>query len=128
VRLVLIGGPQDGPLVETVSEHLNAAPAAFVGTLTFGQIAALAHDSRGYIGNDTGLTHLAAAAGARTVMIFGPSDPARYAPFVPEALALWQPVTLSGGVDTGAPADWDWMRDGVTPEDAIPQVLDFLHG
>ena len=126
VRLVLIGGPQDGPLVESVKVRINAASAAFAGTLTFGQIAALAHDSHVYIGNDTGLTHLAAAAGARTVMIFGPSDPVRYAPFVPEALALWKPVTLRGGADTGAPVDWDWLRDGITPEDAIPRVLDFL--
>lgn len=33
-----------------------------------------------YVGNDSGITHLAAAAGARVVAIFGPSDPAVWAP------------------------------------------------
>lgn len=36
--------------------------------------------ARVYIGNDSGITHLAAAAGARTVAIFGPTDPAIWAP------------------------------------------------
>jgi heptosyltransferase-2 len=34
----------------------------------------------GYLGNDSGITHLAAALGVRTVALFGPSDPARWAP------------------------------------------------
>ena len=33
-----------------------------------------------YIGNDSGITHLAAAAGAPVVALFGPTDPALWAP------------------------------------------------
>ena len=33
-----------------------------------------------YIGNDSGITHLAAAVGTPTVAIFGPTDPALWAP------------------------------------------------
>lgn len=125
-QVVLVGGPDDGPLVEA------AAPAPdtprFVGELTFGQIAALAHMAQLYIGNDTGLTHLAAAAGGRAVMILGPSDPARYAPFTPDALALWQPVTLpGGGVAAGSPENWDWARDGIGIDEAERRILDYLH-
>lgn len=36
--------------------------------------------ARVYIGNDSGVTHLAAAAGARVVALFGPTDPAVWAP------------------------------------------------
>lgn len=36
-----------------------------------------------YIGNDSGLTHLAAAAGAPTLALFGPGLPARYRPWGP---------------------------------------------
>jgi heptosyltransferase III len=36
--------------------------------------------ARIYIGNDSGITHLAAAAGTRVVAIFGPTDPAVWAP------------------------------------------------
>ncbi len=41
-----------------------------------------------YIGNDSGLTHLAAAAGAPTLALFGPGLPARYRPWGPCATYL----------------------------------------
>lgn len=40
---------------------------------------ALAH-AKVFIGNDSGVTHVAAALGLRVVAIFGPSDPERWAP------------------------------------------------
>jgi len=36
--------------------------------------------ARLYIGNDSGITHLAAAAGCPTLAIFGPTNPAVWAP------------------------------------------------
>ncbi|HEY3839700.1 MAG TPA: glycosyltransferase family 9 protein [Bryobacteraceae bacterium] len=36
--------------------------------------------ARAYVGNDSGITHLAAAVGAPTVALFGPSDPAVWGP------------------------------------------------
>ena len=36
--------------------------------------------ARAYVGNDCGITHLAAAVGTRVVAIFGPTDPAMWAP------------------------------------------------
>jgi ADP-heptose:LPS heptosyltransferase len=35
---------------------------------------------RGYVGNDSGITHLAATAGAGVVALFGPTDPAVWGP------------------------------------------------
>jgi ADP-heptose:LPS heptosyltransferase len=105
--------------------HTQAVPLA--GALTFAQIAALAAEARLYIGNDTGLTHLAAAAGAPTVMILGPSDPARYAPYAAHTLALWQPAALRpGGVSSGPPPAWDWARDGIDVDEAEARIAAFL--
>lgn len=44
------------------------------------KLACLLASSRIYIGNDSGITHLAAAAGARVIAIFGPTDPIVWAP------------------------------------------------
>jgi heptosyltransferase III len=43
-------------------------------------LAALLHQCRAYAGNDSGVTHLAAAVGCPTLAIFGPSDPAVWSP------------------------------------------------
>jgi heptosyltransferase-3 len=45
-----------------------------------GTLAGLARLSELFVGNDSGTSHLAAAAGARGVVIFGPSDPLRWHP------------------------------------------------
>src|SRR5690606_39181254 len=74
-QIVLLGGPGDGDILAAVRSPLQRIPRVFAGELSFGEIAVLASGALLYIGNDTGLTHLAAASGARTVMILGPSDP-----------------------------------------------------
>ena len=92
--LILLGGPDDSALVAEVAAKLKRPAVSWVGELSFAEIAALAAGALGYIGNDSGFTHLAAAAGAATVMIMGPTDPARYAPFTPNRLALWKPRAI----------------------------------
>jgi ADP-heptose:LPS heptosyltransferase len=43
-------------------------------------LAALLRRSSVYLGNDSGVTHLAAAVGTRTLALFGPTDPELWAP------------------------------------------------
>jgi Glycosyltransferase family 9 (heptosyltransferase) len=44
------------------------------------EVAALLHASAVYLGNDSGVSHVAAAAGVRTVVLFGPSPAMQWAP------------------------------------------------
>jgi ADP-heptose:LPS heptosyltransferase len=48
--------------------------------LSLSQAAALLSRSAVYLGNDSGVSHLAAAAGVRTIALFGPSDHRQWAP------------------------------------------------
>ncbi len=125
--VILLGGPGDGELVSEVASRLTAPASRWVGALDFQEIGALAAEAQVYIGNDTGLTHLAAASGARAVMLMGPTDPRRYAPFTPDHLALWKPVELrAGGARQAERADWDWARDGISAAEAAERILDYL--
>ncbi len=45
-----------------------------------GELASWLSGARLYIGNDSGITHLAAAVGIPTLALFGPTDPAKWAP------------------------------------------------
>ncbi len=48
--------------------------------------------SRLFIGNDSGITHLAAVAGCPTVAIFGPTSPAVWRPMGPKVAVLHEPA------------------------------------
>jgi ADP-heptose:LPS heptosyltransferase len=126
-QVILLGGPNDTDIIDAVRSRMATPAAALVGTLSFAEIALLASRSRLYVGNDTGLTHLAAAAGAPTAAIFGPSDPRRYALFAPNTLTLWKPAAVQQtGVATGTPPGWDWSRDGIGVDEVEQAILDFL--
>ena len=47
-------------------------------------LAGLLEGASGYVGNDSGVSHLAAAVGAPTVAIFGPTRPEHFAPVGPK--------------------------------------------
>jgi heptosyltransferase III len=51
------------------------------GVLTWPELAAVIRAARVYIGPDTSVTHLAAATGAMTVALYGPTDPRRWGPW-----------------------------------------------
>jgi ADP-heptose:LPS heptosyltransferase len=48
--------------------------------LRLAQVAAVLARSALYLGNDSGISHLAAAVGVATIALFGPSDPVQWAP------------------------------------------------
>jgi len=66
-----------GPAEEALP--LPAGAAAW-RDLPLPQLAAALASCDLYVGNDSGITHLAAAAGCPTVALFGPSDPKVWAP------------------------------------------------
>jgi hypothetical protein len=64
----------------------------------------IADEGDAAIGNDSGLTHLAAVVGTPTLALFGPTDPARTAPSG-RAAVLQPPAPGSGRLDRLAPTD-----------------------
>jgi heptosyltransferase III len=86
---------------------LDALPGAIdlIGELSLAEIAAFLHESRLFVGNDSGLMHLAAAASVPTLGLFGPTDAAEYAPAGRRAAALVSPDATMAGIEVEAALD-----------------------
>lgn len=80
-RAAIFGGP-GGAEAGRAAPVLAALPGAInlTGTLTLPEAAACLRRSAIFIGNDSGLMHLAAAAGTPTLGLFGRSKASEYAP------------------------------------------------
>ncbi len=83
-RIAVFGGRDDAERAAPLVEALSRAGLGYIGV--FGEpdlltvTAALAR-CRAFVGNDSGLAHLAAVAGLPTLALFGATDPNRYGPF-----------------------------------------------
>ncbi len=83
---VVVEGPADGDAAARLRElRPRAVPATELPLRVLGAILSRAGL---YVGNDSGVSHLAAAFGARTLTLFGPTDPAVWAPLGPSASVL----------------------------------------
>jgi ADP-heptose:LPS heptosyltransferase len=79
--IVLTGSPEDAALVERVRASLDPAHVVDASAgLDLLSVAAVLESCDLMVTGDTGPMHIAAAVGTPIVAIFGPSDPARYAP------------------------------------------------
>jgi ADP-heptose:LPS heptosyltransferase len=85
-RLMVLGGPEDQAAVDSVRSVVGReACIDLAGKQSLLVCYAALKRARLFIGNDSGLMHLAAAAGAPTLGLFGPSDEKLYRPWGPAA-------------------------------------------
>jgi ADP-heptose:LPS heptosyltransferase len=87
--IAILGGPGDQER-SMATPVLTALPQALdlVGKLDLPEVAAVLARAAMFIGNDSGLMHLAAAAGAPTLGLFGPTPSDEYGPAGPKAQAV----------------------------------------
>ena len=61
--------------------HMPKNVYNMAGKLEFSEVATLIRSSEIFVGPDTVVTHLAAATGAPTVALYGPTNPVKWAPW-----------------------------------------------
>lgn len=80
-NIVLVGGGEERELGQQVARDIDPQPINLVGLTTIKQLAAVLQRCQLFIGNDSGIMHLATAVGAPVVAIFGPSNPKAWGPW-----------------------------------------------
>lgn len=84
-HIVVTGAAHERPLVERLLGMLPAGTVSLAGDLGWGELEALLARAALVVGVDSGPLHLAVAAGAPSVALFGPADPAQFGPWGPAA-------------------------------------------
>ena len=77
--ILVIGGEADDVQMAKLQAVWSKPRVRFAKGLALPHLGALLQDSV-FVGHDSGISHLAAAAGARCVLLFGPTDPDVWAP------------------------------------------------
>ena len=77
--ILVVGGEADDVQNAKLEAVWSKPRVRFAKELALPHLGALLQDSV-FVGHDSGISHLAAAAGARCVLLFGPTDPDVWAP------------------------------------------------
>ena len=80
VEVLFLLGPAEMERLRPSEKVQIHAAAQCVTHLALTQVIGLLSCADAFLGNDSGVTHLAAGMGVRTVALFGPTDPAVYRP------------------------------------------------
>lgn len=79
-RFLLIEGPAETGLARELARRLPESRSIEAASLSLDRLAALLTHCTAYAGNDSGISHLAAAVGIPSVCLFGPTDPGLWSP------------------------------------------------
>jgi ADP-heptose:LPS heptosyltransferase len=87
--VLLVEGPADEEALAEVRALLPPGTrAATASRPALPDLAALLCRCHAFVGNDSGISHLAGILGVPTVAVFGPTDPRTWAPLGPNAFAV----------------------------------------
>jgi heptosyltransferase-2 len=89
-QLLIVTGEADRQPTEQLRAAWKSDRVQFAENLPLPQIAALL-EGLVFVGHDSGISHIAAAAGARCLLLFGWTDPAIWAPANPNVTVLRAP-------------------------------------
>ncbi|HEY0380375.1 MAG TPA: glycosyltransferase family 9 protein [Pyrinomonadaceae bacterium] len=79
-QAVAIAAPDEGRVVSELAENSSARVVTFTD-LSLPEVTALAARSRLFVGNDSGIAHIAAAVRTPSVVVFGSSNVAHWRPW-----------------------------------------------
>jgi heptosyltransferase-3 len=90
-NILLIGGEADLQNVAELKRNWSRPSLHLVENFPLPQLGALLQRADLFLGHDSGISHLAAAVGARSLLLFGPTVPAIWAPTNPGVKIISSP-------------------------------------
>jgi heptosyltransferase-2 len=94
-RPIVVGGAGDSETFNQVRHLFGEGAIDLVGKCTLRETIALLKHCVLFVGNDSGIMHLAAAAGTPLVALFGPQSPVKFGPWSSRAKVIYKGMKCS---------------------------------
>ncbi len=101
-RLLLVGGEADEKALAQMRAELPNDRVEVAKNLPLTELAGRLQNCRLFLGHDSGISHLAAAVGTPSLLLFGPTDPAIWAPQNAQVRVLRSTSLTMAGIETAA--------------------------
>ena len=94
-KIIFVGAKSDENVIKDVQNLMKKHSISFAGKTTLRQTFCLIKRCTVFISNDTGPMHIAAAQGVKTIGLFGPNLPDRFAPYGSGNISVYRKVECS---------------------------------
>ena len=125
-RVVLVGGKAERPLADEIAARMTTKPRVLTGETTLPELVGVLTCLDGFVTNDSGPMHLAAALGVPLVAVFGSTDWRETAPVAERATVVREPVECAPCGLRECPIDHRCMR-AVTVDRVTQATLELFH-
>jgi ADP-heptose:LPS heptosyltransferase len=113
---LIIEGPAEPGLAKEITQALPETAAIPIQSVNLNLLAAVMKQCRAFIGNDSGIAHLAAALNLPSIVLFGPTLPQHWAPLGRHVVVLKNPHGCEGCNSSG---DNHTCLENITLEEVI---------
>ncbi len=125
--ILLVEGPADSEPAGALSRALRAGPVRLLHGLPLDAVARALAGSSCFVGNDSGISHLAAAVGCPTVALYGPTDPRAWGVKGPHAAVVWaRPRCSPCSGEEAQSCPRRRCLEGIAVKDVVRRVLALL--
>jgi heptosyltransferase II len=122
-NVILIGSQDELEVSEIVAEKSQIKPIVLTGKTSLSEATAILSICDLLVSNDTGPAHIGAAVGAKTLVIFGPTNPLTTHPINAEIIR--KNVECSPCMLRDCPIDHRCMTQ-ISPEEVFARAIDLL--
>ena len=123
--LLIMGSPGERELCGRIAGQIGGATFNLAGETNIPQWAALMSRCELVVANDSGGMHLAGAAGARVVALFGITDPAKTGPLGTRCRVIQKSTVRHRDVPRDCPEAREALA-AIHPDEVLAQTLDWM--
>jgi heptosyltransferase-2 len=120
-NVLLVGSPDELEVSREVEKRMRQRPVTLTGRTDLAQAVAILSLADILVTNDTGPSHISAALGRPTLVIFGPTDPRTTRPFSPLAEIIRHPPECAPCMLRDCPIDHRCMT-AISPDEVFSRA------